>query len=97
MSQLCYFLIYRLRPGRKLRWNHPTGGLVMEPGRVIAGVPAADLKLASDVAEQRYHCEADEKLVLAEVFQRKEKKLAQRLHALWEEEMHAFLELMNST
>lgn len=97
MSKLCYFLAYRRTSGReKLRLSQPTGGLVMKPWAVVNGVPAADLALAADVLTERYHCKPDEELVIAEVFCKKEQKLARQLHRAWEEEMHEFLELMES-
>ena len=95
MRTLCFFLCYRKRANKRIRWSHPTGGLVMEPECIVNGIPKADLRLAGEVLEQRYHCEGDEELIVAEVFQRKEMKLAKRLHQEWEEDMVSFKELMN--
>jgi hypothetical protein len=58
-------------------------------------MPVCDFKLAGSVLEQRYHCGPDEELVVAEVYERKEQRLARKLHTEWEGQMSEFLELMN--
>ena len=96
MSPLCYFLIFRryISCKRELRWNKPTGGLVMIPDRVVDGHSVADMCLASDVIELRYHCGPHEELIVVEVFSKREKRLAERLHEKWEAEYEEFVELM---
>lgn len=95
-NNLVYFLVYRKRVGQKLRLKHPTGGLVMEPNKYLYGNPVADFGLAADLCEQRYHCGPHEELIIAEVFCKKERVMAMKLHQLWEDEQHEFLEMMGA-
>ena len=92
--QFCYFLVYRTIEFGHIDWNHPTGGLVMEPIKIIDGIPLSDHVLAEDVAKQRYHVDPWEYLMLAEVFQPREKCLAAKLHNQWEREAEEFHALM---
>ena len=95
MSNQCFFLAYRRKRGRlTIDWTHPTGGLVMDPERFVDGFPISDFRLAAEILKLRYHCQADEQLIVAEVLERREQRLAHKLHHRWEREMHSFLELM---
>ena len=98
MKKHCYFLIYRHRlTSKQIRWDRPTGGLVTEPDRIVAGIPISDMALAAEVLEQRYHCGPHEETIICEVFGREEKRLARKLHRQWETSMREFVELMNLT
>jgi len=66
----------------------------MEPKAIINGVCQSDFPLAEEVIEQRYHRNTYEELVIAEVFEKREKRLARKLHNEWEAEMAEFVELM---
>jgi hypothetical protein len=96
MNSLCYFLFFRRKPRQRFRWDRPAGGLVMEAIGYSHGKPVADLRLAGEVLEQRYHCAPYEDAVIAEVFDRRDKETAQRLHDQWEQEALFFRELMGS-
>lgn len=91
-----YFLVYRRRAGHRIRFDRPTGGLVMEAKRAFNGKPVSDLRLADAVAHQRYHCRPDEELILAEVFERKDCREARKLFRAYESEMAEFRELMGT-
>ena len=90
----CYFLCFRRRRNSKIHWRHPTGGLVVEPDRVVSGIPLAALQLVADVFAERYHCGPGEELIIAEVFEKRERRLALTLHRRWEREAWEFRELM---
>ena len=93
----CYFLSFRVKQCSQLRINKPTGGLVVEAERVLDGnIPVCDINLVRSVMEMRYHCDRDEELVIAQVFEDEEKFLAARLHQEWETEMLEFKELMEA-
>lgn len=89
-----YFLAFRHRADRPIRVNRPTGGLVMKAERFVEGIPLADFTLARDVFQQRYHCQADEILDIAEVFGQRQRRWARRLHRQWERDLVEFAELM---
>ena len=90
-----YFLVYRVRNcKRNINWTKPTGGLVMQADHYVQGCPISDPQLAADVLELRYHCGPHETLVIAEVFEKPEMRLARKLHQRWEAEQHEFRELM---
>lgn len=92
----CYFLCYRTRKysPQGIPWDKPTGGLVMEPSRILHGIPIVDAETARDVLEDRYHCGPGEILWIAEVLERKDQRKAYLLHEKWERDMLSFLELM---
>ena len=93
--KLCYFLCFRVpRVGGQIRWDNPTGGMVMRPYKYLDGMPLADFTIARNLLEERHHCRPDEHLVIAEVFERPEKRLAQQLHNRYEAEMQEFVDLM---
>ena len=97
-APLCYFLVYRVHNWEPngIPWHRPTGGLVMEPLKVVDGIPVSDYKLAGQILEERYHCDAGELLCVAECFAEPEQNLAVRLHEKWDNEMHEFAALMDS-
>ena len=66
----------------------------MEQIKIIDGIPLSDHVLAEDVAKQRYHVDPWEYLMLAEVFQPREKCLAAKLHNQWEREAAEWIEWM---
>lgn len=92
--QQVYFLIFRVRDGKRINWSRPVGGLVMKPKRICSGVAVADFGLAEEIASHRYHCAPDENLILAECMEEVDQKKALRLHRRYEREMNEFLDLM---
>jgi hypothetical protein len=94
MRTHCYFLAYRKKSGKKIRWDSPTGGLVMKPDRFVEGYPVGDYQLAYEVLKRRYHCGPGEELVMAEVFEKREMRLARKLCQEWNREAVEFIDLM---
>ena len=92
--QYCFFLVYRTTHHDEIDWDHPTGGLVMEPKDIIDGIPLSDINLAEEVSCERYHCDPNEWLMIAEVWNNREKCLAAHLHREYEREMEDFHALM---
>ena len=60
----------------------------------VEGHPVGDFQLAADVLYHRYHCGPMEELVVDEVFEKKEMRLARKLFRKYEAGMHEFIELM---
>jgi hypothetical protein len=90
----CYFLIYRGPDKTPINWVEPTGGLVVEPKKIVDDIPIADIGLVQQVAEHRYHYGPGEFLVIAEVFEPLEQGVADALHDEYEKDLREFLELM---
>jgi hypothetical protein len=66
----------------------------MQAESFVEGHPVGDFQLAAEVLYQRYHCSPMEELVVDEVFEKKEMRLARKLFRRWESDQHEFLELM---
>ena len=95
MRKLVYFLAYRKKVSKlSINWRRPTGGLVMKPARIVDGYPVSDFQAAADLLEARYHCSPGEELIVAEVFEREEIRLARQLYHKWHWEAREFKELM---
>jgi len=96
-----YVLIWRVPKGGlySIDWDKPTGGMIMEPRKVLTTqcgrrLAIVDWSLARSVAHERYHCGPGEELILAEVFEPAEQRLAKVAHLRWELEIRSFLQLM---
>lgn len=96
----CYVLVFRVPRcgGYGFDWDKPTGGLVMEPAKILdcngQRIAVADWTLARELAHERYKPAPWEELVIAEVLEKPQQQLAARLHLTWELEMRSFLKLM---
>lgn len=96
MRKYTYFLAYRKRCGKlSVNWRKPTGGLVQKPARFVEGYPVSDFQKAGRILERRYHCGPHEELIIAEVFEQEEMRMARQFHRKWQWERTSFLELMN--
>ena len=97
MRKYTYFLAYRKRCGKlSVNWRKPTGGLVQKPARFVEGYPVSDFQKAGRILERRYHCAPHEELIIAEVFEREEIRLARKLHLKWVADVREFRELMGA-
>ena len=97
-EKMCYFLCYRRRGRSKnIDWDHPTGGMVVEPLKVIGNIAVSDFRSAIEAMEDRFHCGPGEDLVIMEVFEQEYQSLAWLLHIKWQRDMHQFFELMEVT
>jgi len=95
MRTMCFYLCYRRQAGGRIRWKHPTGGFVQKPESFVQGCPIGDFQLAAATLERRYHCGPHEELIIAEVFEQEEMRMARQFHRKWQWERTSFLELMN--
>ena len=95
-APLCYFLAYRVREWEPngIPWHRPTGGLVMEPLKIVNDIAVSDFKLAGEILAERYHCDADQVLCVAECFAEPEQNQAVRLHHQYDMDLEEFRELM---
>jgi hypothetical protein len=95
MRTHCYYLAYRKKVSKlSVNWRKPTGGLMLKPERIVDGYPVGDFQLAWEVLKRRYHCGPHEELIVAEVFEKQEMRMARKLFRQWEAEAKEFLELM---
>jgi hypothetical protein len=96
MRTRCYYLLFRQPSPRSIDWDNPTGGLMLKPERYVDEFPIGDFQLAAEVLKKRYHCGPHECVVIAEVFEKKEIRLARKLHLKWVADVREFRELMNA-
>lgn len=94
-----YLLVYRVKKGpgggiSAVKWNFPTGGLVMAAQKLLDGMPVCDWPVARTMANIRWHPAPDEELIICEVFEDFERAVALRLHNAYEADIRDFVELM---
>lgn len=94
MRTKCYFLLFRQRTNLSIDWDNPTGGLMMKPERYVNDIPIGDFQLAAEVLKKRYHCTPYESVLIAEVFEKREIRMARKLHVKWLADVKEFRELM---
>ena len=94
MRSHVYYLCYRRQVGGRIRWKHPTGGFVQKPESFVQGCPIGDFQLAAATLERRYHCDYGEELVVAEVFEKRDVRMARRLFLEWNRDAVEFVDLM---